>query len=123
MNPVIKTKIRGIVSVTIGLILVLVPYSLFIRWNLITLLLFWFVIVPAAAQIIPIWFSKNKYHVVESIAGMMIFYLIMVFMIYLQYKSDFFEVVMISFVVNILLIMAIASMKRKQGYNGTIAIK
>jgi hypothetical protein len=95
-----------------GLAIVLVPYSLLIGRNLLTVFLFWFVITPSLAIYLPTIVSKNKNHFLESSLGLMIFYGLMVFMIYDHYKTDLFKVMMVSCLVNLVLISVIAGTKK-----------
>ena len=97
-------KLKGILIVPIGLAIVLVPFSILIGWNLITLTLFWLVITPALTIYLPIVVSKNKNHLFESLPGLLIFYAIMVFMIYDHYKTDYFKVMILSCVLNLIFV-------------------
>ena len=97
-------KLKGILIVPIGLAAILVPYSLLLGWNLITLVLFWFVLVPWLAISLPTWFSVNKNIMLKSIVGLIIFYGLMVFMIYQHYQTGYFLVMMISGVVNLAIV-------------------
>lgn len=91
--------------VLIGLVLVLVPFSLLVGWNLFTLLLFWFIIVPALTFCLPTLFSKDKNHLFESLTGLLLFYGLMVFMIYEHDQTDYFQVMMASAIFNFLIVM------------------
>jgi hypothetical protein len=106
MNIESKEKFKGILSVPVGLAIILVPFSLLIGWNLVTLILFWFVLIPAGAIYFPALVSKNKNHLVESLFGLTIFYAIMVFMIYDHYKTDYFQIMIWSCALNLLFISA-----------------
>lgn len=108
MNPVTNKKTKDLLKATLivpfGLILVLVPYSMLIGWNLFTGILFWYVITPALTIYLPSIISKNKGHLMESLVGLAIFYAVMVFMIYDHYKTDYFLIMMVSLVVNMMVI-------------------
>ena len=104
--------LKGTFIVPVVLAIVFVPYSLFIGWNLITLLLFWFVIIPALTIYSPTKVSNNKSHLFESLVGLIMFYAFMVFMIYNHYQTDYFQIMMLSCVVNIILISTITGFKR-----------
>lgn len=108
MNKVLKDQLKAILIVPAGLAIVLVPFSMLIGWNLISLIVFWFVLTPALIIYLPKVVSGNKSHLLESLAGQIIFYCTIVFMIYDHYKTDYFQVVMMSFVVNLLLVSAVA---------------
>ncbi|HTH57901.1 MAG TPA: hypothetical protein VL728_17760 [Cyclobacteriaceae bacterium] len=108
-----KEVMKGVLAVVIGVTLVFTPYSLLIGWNLITFVLFWFIMVPLIAFFLPPKVSRNETHLIESVVGVLIFYALMVFMIYDHYESDFFFVMMISCVVN-LIVMFLASWTRRR---------
>lgn len=107
MNKEFKDKLRGTLIVTIGLVVVLVPFSLLIGWNLISLFLFWFVISPGLTIYLPTMVSGNRFHLFESLAGFVIFYAVMVFMIYDHFKTDYFQIMMLSFAINLILVSSI----------------
>lgn len=106
-------KLKATLIVPFGLILVLIPFSLFVGWNLLTGILFWYVITPALAIYVPEIFIRNKTHLLESLIGLAIFYAIMVFMIYDHYKSDYFQIMMVSLPGNILVVFVILWTKRQ----------
>lgn len=108
MNKETKDKLKGILIVPIGLILVLIPFSMLIGWNLFTAILFWLVITPALTSYLPTIISKNKNHLMESLMGLAIFYAFMVFMIYDHYKTDYFLIMMASLVVNMMVVLMIS---------------
>ena len=99
-----KEKLKGIFVVPLAITIVLVPFSLLIGWNLATLFLFWFVMIPIMALYLPRRISKNKDHLLESVAGVIIFYSLMVFMIYKQYQTDYFKVMIASLIFNLILV-------------------
>ena len=108
MNKVIlKEALKGTFIVPVGLAIILAPYSLLLRWNLPTMVLFWFVLLPGLAVYLPKRISKNRNHLVESILGILLFYGLMVFMIYKHYRSDFFQLMIISCLVNLLVVLAL----------------
>jgi hypothetical protein len=98
---VLKELLKGIFIVPISLAIILVPLSVLIGWNLTTLCLFWFMVIPASTVYLPKRISKNKDHLFESLMGLLVFYGIMVFLIYSHYKSDYFKVIIISCVINL----------------------
>lgn len=69
------------------------------------MVIFWFVLTPAVAHLIPKKIFKNANPIKESIIGLTIFYALMVFMIYEQ--SDFLQLMMVCFALNILVIFFI----------------
>lgn len=107
MDKESKDKLKGITIVPLGLAIILVPYSLIIGWSGATLILFWFVLAPGLAIYLPTLVSGNKYHLFESITGLMLFYGIMAFMIYDHYKTDYFQLMILSCVINVILVSAI----------------
>lgn len=103
MNKEFKDKIKGILVIPIGLAVILVPFSLLIGWNLISLFVFWFLLTPGLAIYLPTKFSSNGFHLFKSFAGLVIFYSMMVFMIYDHYKTDYFKIMILSFAINLML--------------------
>ena len=112
MNRNVRDRLKGMLIVPAGLAIVLVPYSLLIGRNLLTVFLFWFVITPTLTIYLPTIISKNKNHFLESLLGLMIFYGLMVFMIYDHYKTDFFRVMIFSCFTNLILIGVITWTQR-----------
>lgn len=104
---------KGTLAVIVGAFLIFAPFSLLMGWNLLTLLLFWFVIVPWIAIFLPAKISRNKGHLTESLAGLILFYAFMVFLIYEHYQSDYFFVMMASCLVNAGVVTVI-SLRRTQ---------
>jgi len=107
-----KDKLKGILIVPIGLAVVLVPFSILIGWNLITLTLFWFLLIPVLSIYLPAIISNSKNHLFESLAGLIIFYGIMVFMIYEHYMTDYFQIMIMSCVIN-LIVVSVVLWKRR----------
>ena len=113
MNKEIKNRFLGTLIVPIGLAIVLLPFSMLIGWNLINMILFWFLIIPGLTFLLPTIFSKSSDHLFESILGLVIFYGIMVFLIYDHYQTDYFRIMIASFVINLILTLIISRIKRK----------
>ena len=109
----LKEKLKGTLIVPIALMAVLIPFSMLIGWNLLTAILFWFVIVPPIAIYLPTTVSKNKGHLIETLSGLIIFYAFMVFMIYDHFKTDYFQIMIVSCVVNLVLVSLITWAGRK----------
>src|SRR5687767_10508899 len=112
MDKESKNKLKGTMIVPVGLAIVLVPFSMLIGWNLVTLILFWFVLTPGLTIYLPTLVSSNKRHLFESLLGLVIFYGLMVFMIYDHYKTDYFQVMIVSCVINVILVSAITWTRR-----------
>jgi hypothetical protein len=107
-----KNKLKGTLVVPLGLAITLVPFSMVIGWNLLTLILFWFVLTPGLATYLPAMLSNNRNHLFESQVGLIIFYGIMVFMIYDHYKTDYFQIMILSCLVNLVVVSAIHWVRR-----------
>ena len=112
MNDKMKEQLKGMITVAIVLPLIFAPFSLLLGWDVLTLLLFWFVIVPALTIYLPMKVSKQTNHLIESLVGMTIFYGFMVFMIYSHYKTDYFQVMVTSYIVNIVLVTTVTLLKK-----------
>ena len=108
-----KDQLTGTLVIPVALFVILVPYSLWIGWNLLSLFLFWFVLIPIAAFYLPSVVSSRDYTLSKSSAGLLLFYGVMVFMIYDHYQTDYFQVMMVSFAVNIMLVIAIVLANRR----------
>ncbi len=78
MDKEIKDKLKGTLIVPVGLAIILIPFSILIGWDMITLILFWFVLTPGLTIYLPTKFSRSKNHFVESIMGLIIFYAIII---------------------------------------------
>ena len=107
MDKEFKDKLKGTLIVPIGLTIVLVPFSILVGWNLITLILFWFVLIPLLSIYLPTKFSGNRNHLIESLVGLVIFYAMMTFMIYDLYQTDYFQIMILSFGINLVLVSII----------------
>ena len=101
----LREQLKGTFVVPLGLAIVLVPFSILLGWNLLTLILFWFLLVPGLTIYLPTRSSNNNNHILESLVGLMIFYGIMVFMIYEHYKTDYFQIMVISGVINLIVVV------------------
>ncbi|MEM8524064.1 MAG: hypothetical protein AAGG68_05460 [Bacteroidota bacterium] len=106
-------SLKEVLLIPIAASFLLAAYSLIIGWNLPTLLLFWFILLPFLAYKLPKMLSQKESLLKQSLIGLTLFYAIMVFMIYEHSQTDYFLVMMISFVVNLGLI-ALVSWVRKQ---------
>ncbi len=102
----------GILIVPLGLIIIGIPFSLLIGWNILTLLLFWFVLVPILSCYLPTIISNKNTYLFESATGLLLFYALMVFMIYDHYKTDYFQVMIFSGVINLIIVAFVAKVRR-----------
>lgn len=104
MTKKCKNKFKGTLVVPFGLAIILAPCSLIVGWNLLTLILFWLMLTPALAIYLPTLVSSNNNHWFESILGTAIFYALMVFLIYDHYKTDYFQFMIWSCTINLVLV-------------------
>lgn len=107
-------KLKGTLIVPIALVFVLLSFSHLIGWSLITLFLFWFVLTPGLTIYLPTIVSKRKNHLYESLIGLIIFYTIMIFMIYDHYKSNYFQIMILSGMINIIIVFVISWTQRSR---------
>ena len=107
-----KNHVKGTMIVPMSLLILLVPFSLLLTWNLLTLILFWFALIPIVTLYLPGKALKTKNHLFESLVGLMIFYGIMVFMIYDHHQSDYFQVMMISCLINLIVVGTVTFLRR-----------
>ena len=105
-------SLKSVVLIPTALTSTLILISFTMGWNSATLILFWFVAAPVIAIRLPSLLSKNRKSIVEPIAGLILFYGLMVLMIYRHYESDYFKLMIISFLLNILLVSLIYFVKR-----------
>ena len=117
MDPERKKRILATLIIPVGLAVVIVPFSLLIKWNLISALVFWFVVTPGIAIFLTIRIMGDKNHVVESLLGLVLFYGIMVFMIYDHFNTDYFQLMLFSSMVNLVLVLVIALVRRPKAGN------
>ncbi len=102
-------KLRGnltisVIIVTLSLIIILVPYSLFLGWNLFTSILFWFIFVPLISILAARFYNNPEKRLLVGIIGCLFFYFFIIFMIYGSYQSDQFKLMIVSLFSSILMI-------------------
>jgi hypothetical protein len=107
MNEQTKDKLKGTLIVPVGLAIVLLPFSLLVGWTLISLILFWLFLTPAITVCLPLLFSERQLLFFKSLIGLAVFYAIMVFMIYDHYESDYFQIMIASWVINSFLVSVV----------------
>jgi hypothetical protein len=112
MTKEFKLKSFGSLVTALGIAIVFVPFSFLIGWNIVTLVLFWLGLTPALAIYLPKLVSRNTGHLLESLTGLTLFYTVIVFLIYEHYKSDYFQMMIVSYVINIIMIVTINSTKK-----------
>ena len=111
MSKNFKNKLKGTLIVPLGLAIVFTLYSLVIENNLFTVVLFWIVITPGVTIYLPTLVSRNKNHFFESVCGMAIFYALVIFMIYDHYMTDYFQLMIWTLIVNLILVTFITWIK------------
>ena len=109
MKSKVVEKLRGSLSISViivilSLIVILVPYSLFLGWNLFTSILFWFVLVPLISVLTARFHGKPGKRLLVGIIGCLLFYLTIIFMIYSSYQSDQFKLMILSSFSSLLII-------------------
>ncbi len=101
MNSKLTIQLAEIFIIPIGVAISLAFFSLTLGWNLLTMFLFWFLLIPILANYLPRLISKKDHYLKQSIIGLTLFYAFMVLMIYEHYQSDYFLLMMLSLISNI----------------------
>ena len=104
MKNLVRTNVKTACIVTIGLVITLIPYSLLLGWNTITLFIFWFAIIPTIAIYLPKAILHKKTSLLGRLIGLMTFYGLMIFMIYKHFKTDYFQVMIVSALINTIVV-------------------
>ncbi len=82
--------------------LAIIPFGLFLGWTLVSMIVYWFGILPLISIFLPSkWVDFN--YMRSSLIGLCLYYLFMIFMIYEHYQTSMFLIMMVSWVSNILL--------------------
>ncbi len=110
--------IRGVFILAITLFIALVPFSFLVGWNLITLLLFWFILIPVISIYLPTKILKNEDRLIQALGGLVLFYGVMVFLIYRQYQTDYFKIMIWSAVANLGVVAGVFLAKKPQPKSG-----
>ena len=123
MNLAIKdTALTRFLKITLVIplcvFLVLALCSRFLELNVGTLFLFWFIIVPFLILFLSSRLIRHAYAIRNAMFALISFYSIMVFMIYKHFQTDYFLVMMISFLWN-LGIMIIVMISDRDERNST----
>ncbi|MCB0666230.1 MAG: hypothetical protein KDC80_10425, partial [Saprospiraceae bacterium] len=83
-------------------------YSMLVGWNIVSMLFFWFLMVPAAASYLPfILENDRRNHYSQPLLGLLLFYSVMIIMIYDHYQSDYFKLMLISGLLNLFSVSAV----------------
>ena len=106
--------IRGVFILAITLFIALVPFSFLVGWNLITLLLFWFILIPMISIYLPTKILKKEDWLIQALGGLVLFYGVMVFLIYRQYQTDYFKIMIWSAVANLVVVAGFFLAKKPQ---------
>lgn len=115
-----ETKSRtipGVFIIAITLFIALVPFSFIMGWNLITLFLFWFILVPAVSIYLPAKILKTEDWLIQAFGGLVLFYGVMVFMIFKHHQTDYFKIMIVSGGVNLVVVTGFFLAKRLNQQN------
>tara|TARA_A100000171_G_scaffold34837_1_gene33333 strand:+ start:748 stop:1101 length:354 start_codon:yes stop_codon:yes gene_type:complete len=99
------SNLKSTLAIPLVMTIILIPYSILIGWYMASMVVFWFVLIPLVSYLVPTKIFKSTKPMKESIIGLTIFYALMTFMIYEH--SDFLQLMMVSFVVNLLILFFI----------------
>ena len=94
----------SVLFVTLCLIAGLVPFSLFIGWNLVTAIMFWFILVPLISWVSAKFCMDRTRQIIVGIVGCVFFYLIIILMIFNHYQTDLFKLMIFSSITSLALI-------------------
>ena len=104
----LKEIFLGTFSILVGLVACLAVFtfpSYYLFGNhIVALFIFWFMIVPYVTVFISKKRSKRKSPLVEIIAGMVLFFGMVTFMIFNYYGTEYFQLVVISACFNLVLV-------------------
>tara|TARA_A100000171_G_scaffold44571_1_gene47516 strand:- start:9842 stop:10195 length:354 start_codon:yes stop_codon:yes gene_type:complete len=99
------SSLKSTLAIPLVMAIILIPFSFLIGWNVASMVVFWFVLIPLVSHLVPTKVFKSNNPLKESIIGLTIFYTLMTFMIYEH--SDLLQLMLISFVVNLLVLFFI----------------
>jgi hypothetical protein len=122
MNSALKPNLIGTLILPIVLFAVLAPFSLLIGWNLLTALLFWFIIVPLIALHNSTFLKIKGNRTLQAVAGLIAFYAFMVFMIYEHYKTDLFMIMLVSLAINLAIVSVMSRKSQPEPKPGSTDI-
>ena len=106
--------LKLVILVPLGAMIFLAGYSLIAGWNLITLLLFWFIILPFLVFSLARLLHMRQ--VWQSMIALLCFYGWMTFLIYDHYQTDYFMVMIASLLYNSFIIMLVM-LSKEHGNN------
>jgi len=113
MNSKLIIQLKETLIIPIIGFISLVLFSFSLGWNLLTALLFWFLLIPILANQLPRLISKKYIYPKQSIIGLIVFYAFMICMIYDHYQTDLFRLMIISLVGNIFLVLFVTWVRRQ----------
>lgn len=106
------TGLKVVVVIPLTTVIVLSGYSLLLGWNLITLVIFWFLIVPFVILFLTSWLLKEDHITIKPLVSLIVFYSFLVWMIYKHFESDAFAIMMFSFLYNFLVMCLVMFVQR-----------
>lgn len=101
------------ILIPLCLFVVMAPYSLLLGWNVITLIIFWFFIVPGVILYLSARLFKDSRVTGKAMVSLITFYSIMVFMTYKHFQSDYFAMMLFSFLFNLLVMGLVMFVERR----------
>ena len=99
-----KYWLAGTIAVLSGLRVMLVPISLLIGWNLATMIIFWYLLVPVFTVGVSWRLFKDKNPIWVPLLGLIIFYGGLIFMTYDHYLTDYFDIMLVSLATNLIMV-------------------
>ena len=102
----------GTIAVLSGLWVMLVPISLLIGWNLATMVIFWYLLVPVFTVGVSWRLFKDKNPIWVPLLGLIIFYGGLIFMTYDDYLTDYFDIMLVSLATNLIMVTGTMLMAR-----------
>lgn len=112
MKSKLFINLSEILIIPIGIILSLAIFSYTIGWNILSMFIFWFLLIPLITNYLPGLIARKDLEIIKSLIGLLIFYAFMVLMIYEHFQSDYFILMMISFICNVGIALLIAGIRK-----------
>jgi hypothetical protein len=120
-NAITRT-LKVVLIIPLCVFLALALCSLLVRYNVITMILYyivsWFVILPGIILYLSSKLLRKEHRVWKAMVSMITFYGFMVFMIYKHYATDFFMLMMISFLWNSGVMITVMLVERDDSISG-----
>lgn len=102
-KPVVR-RLFAMIFVPIVLLASMLVYSNIISWNLFSIILFWFAVVPLLTHYTAKFFNGHNKNMSASINGLLIFYVIIGVLIYFNYEITFLRMIIMSIIPTIVMI-------------------